>query len=132
MAALSCGEEGAPGGAFYRARAWPELRGEQEGPRGTAARFKGFGARGWKEKVVSEAEGIKRLNVRTIGGDVAGFVRLWKVFKFESMAAAGEKGKERTEKKERRKTTRARLILNGRLRCNEAQPLDLDLTAAIN
>ena len=31
MVVMCCGGEGAPGGSFYRARAWPELRGGQVG-----------------------------------------------------------------------------------------------------
>ena len=124
MAALWYGEEGAPGGAFYRARARPELRGEQEGPRGTVERNQGFAARERKERAVSGAEAIKEFNAHTIVGDAARFERVRKVFEFESMAAAGEKGKERAEKKERKKMTRARRFLNERLRFNEAQPLD--------
>ena len=92
----------------------------------------GIRGEGKERKVVSEAEGIKGLNARAIGGDAAGFERVWKVFELLQWRTRARKRKAARGKKERKETTRARLILNGRLRCNEAQPLDLDLTAAIN
>ena len=71
--------------------------------RGTAERNRGFGAPGWKERAVSEAEEIKGLNARAIGGDAAGFGRVWKVFESAAMAAAcakKESGEEEEGKKE--------------------------------
>ena len=64
VAALECGGGGDPEGSFYRARAWPELRNAQEGPRGTAERKRGLRALGWKAEAVSEAEEIKVMNAR--------------------------------------------------------------------
>ena len=52
---------------------------------------------------------ITVMNARAIGGDAAGFGRVWKLFEFAFMAAAGEKGKsEEEERKEGRRRGRVR------------------------
>ena len=79
---------------------------------------------------MSEAEAIKELNARAIGGDTSGFERVWKVFESLQWQTRTRKRKAARRKKERGKMTRKRLFLNGRLRCNKARPLDLDLTLA--
>ena len=105
MAALWCGEEGAPGGPFYRARARPELRRAQEGLCGTVEQFRGFAARERKVRVVSEAEGIKEFNAHTKHGDAAGFELVWKVFEMRQWRSRREEGKQRGGRKERKETT---------------------------
>ena len=62
-----------------------------------AAVIEGFATRERKERVVSGAEGIKRFKARAIGGDEAGFVRVWKVFASLQWRTRAWKGKQREE-----------------------------------
>lgn len=108
MAALWCGEEGAPRAPIYRARAWPELRAAHGDRAAMAAVIEGFATRERKERVVSGAEGIKKLKTRAIGGDATGFVRVWKVFELLQWRPRARRRKAARRKKEREKMTRAR------------------------